>query len=158
MINIRRAKHADAQSIIDSHVRSIREVCSKDYTPEQIEALAGRNFKTEILCQTIDRDFVWVVEVNSQVRGFGQLAILDENEAEIMGLYLAPEAIGHGAGKKLITIMKEEARSKGMKKIQLYATITAKNFYKNLGFIVIKNDSIKMKGVQIPCFYMEFKI
>lgn len=45
MINIRRAQHKDALEIIDSHVRSIREICEKDYTPEQIEAWAGRNFK-----------------------------------------------------------------------------------------------------------------
>ena len=44
-ITIRRAKHEDSPQIIDSHSRSIREICSRDYTPKQIEAwVLVRNF------------------------------------------------------------------------------------------------------------------
>lgn len=156
MFNIRRAQHSDAQSIINSHVRSIREVCSKDYTPEQIEAWSGRKFKAELWCQTIDRDYVWVIEVNSEVRGFGQLAFLDDTTAEVMGLYFTPEARGLGAGKKLLSVIRDEAISKGIKKLQLYATLTAKTFYESHGFKQIDGScSIEMRGVQIPCYPME---
>lgn len=156
---IRRAEHADAQSIINSHIRSIREVCSKNYPPEQIEAWAGRNFRADLWCQTIDRDFVWVVEMNAEVVGFGHLAIMDDVTAELMGLYFVPEACGLGAGKRLFTLIKDEAVSKGAKKIQLHATLTAKSFYDSFGFKQVEGKcSVEMRGVDIPCFPMELEI
>jgi N-acetylglutamate synthase-like GNAT family acetyltransferase len=156
MITIRRAQHNDAPQIIDAHVRSIREVCSKDYTSEQIAAWSGRNFRAQVWCRTIDRDFVWVVEVNSTVRGFSHLAFMDEVTAEIMGFYFTPEARGSGTGKKLFQMMKEEAFAKGVKKLQLNATLTAKPFYESCGFQQSGSDtSIEMRGVPIPCIPME---
>lgn len=156
MINIRRAKHSDAHDIITAHVRSIREICAKDYTPEQIEAWAGRKFKPELWCQAMDRDYVWVVELNSQVKGFGHLAIMNENIGEVMGLYFTPELRGLKAGKKLFSEMVEEARKHGVKKLELHATLTAKTFYESLGFHQVEGRcSVEMQGVDIPCFPME---
>jgi putative acetyltransferase len=153
--NIRRAIHDDAQAIIDSHVRSIREICSKDYSPEQIEAWAGKNFKSNLWHQSIDRDLVWSVVVGSKVSGFGHLAVMSEGVGEVMGLYFAPEARGLGAGKKLFQIIKEEAKQNGVKELHLHATITAKSFYEQCGFIQIEESSIGMRGVQIQCTLMK---
>lgn len=157
-LNIRRAKHEDAEHIISAHVRSIREVCGKDYTPEQIEAWAGRNFKASMWWQAMDRDFVWVVENQKNIVGYGHLAIMSEAEGEVMGLYLAPEALGKGMGKKLFFTIKEEALKTGVKKLQLHSTKTAKTFYEAQGFRQIGEIcSVEMRGVAIPCFLMEYK-
>ncbi|WPU64544.1 GNAT family N-acetyltransferase [Peredibacter starrii] len=153
---VRRAQHSDAQPIIDSHDRSIREICSKDYTQEQIDAWSARKLKTEHWCQTIDRDFVWVVELDSEVRGFGHLAKMDDEVAEVMGLYFTPELLGLGAGKELFRVLITEAKSLKIKRLQLLATITAKSFYEKFGFKQIEGRcSIEMRGVDIPCFPME---
>lgn len=156
MILIRRAQHTDAHKIIDVHVRSIRDVCSADYTPEQIEAWAGRKFKPELWCQSIDRDYVWVVELNSEVVGFGHLAIMSETTAEVMGLYFLDVLRGKGAGKSLLKQMNEVAISQGAKKLELHATITAKTFYESQGFVQMPGKcSVEMQGVDIPCYPME---
>ncbi len=150
MLNIRRAQHSDAQSIIDSHIRSIREVCSQDYTPRQIEAWSGRNFRVDMWRETMDKDLVWVVEIDSHVRGFGHLSFQNENVGEVMGLYFTPECRGLGAGKKLFQIMNE---------LQLHATITAKTFYEMCGFKQVGDIcNLEMRGVLIPCFSMSCKI
>ncbi len=159
MVSIRRAIHEDAEAIIETHVRSIRETCFKDYTPEQIEAWAGRSFKKYLWCQTMDRDFVWSVEIEGKVQGFGHLALMDEISGEIMGLYFTPELQGRGAGKKLLQIIKDEARIRGIKELNLYATITARKFYETQGFMQIPGDfSIEMRGVQIPCHPMKCQL
>ncbi|MCM2278911.1 MAG: GNAT family N-acetyltransferase [Oligoflexia bacterium] len=153
---IRRATHQDAQAIIAAHVRSIREVCSKDYTLEQIEAWGGRNFRPERWCETIDKDFVWVIEVDDKVQGFGHLALQPGNYAEIMGLYFAPEARGLGAGKKLCRIMKGEAAKHGTERLRLHSTITGKSFYEGCGFHRVEGECfVEMRGIRIPCFPME---
>jgi len=153
---IRRAIHSDAEGIIDVHVRSIREICSKDYTDEQIEAWSGRKFKSELWIQAMDRDFVWIVEHDSKVTGFGHLAIMDQDSCEVMGLYFVPPAIGQGLAKKMFLEFFSVARENRLKLIRLHSTITARAFYESLGFMQSASDTtIEMRGVAIPCYPME---
>lgn len=157
--NIRRAIHADAPGIIHVHVNSIRHVCGKDYTAEQIEAWAGRNFKPSLWEQAIDRDFIWVIEENQQVLGFGHFAVMDNDNGEVLGLYFIPPAIGHGLGKRMFQEFLKVARSHHLKRITLHSTITAKTFYESLGFQQYESDTtVEMRGVAIPCHPMELKI
>lgn len=102
MFVIRRAKHEDAGQIISSHIRSIREVCSKDYTNTQIDAWSGLNFREDIWRNTIDRDFVWVIEQSQLVSGFGHIRLKRDRSATIEGLYFAPEAVGMGLGRETV--------------------------------------------------------
>jgi putative acetyltransferase len=156
---IRRATHADAADIIRAHVRSIREICASDYSPEQIEAWAGRDFKVERWHTTMDRDLVWVVEVDQAVRGFGHLAFGAEKVATIVGLYFAPEAKGLGAGRRLFELMLKECRDRQVERLTLQATITAKPFYEKMGFESVEGScSIKMQGVAVSCWPMERKL
>lgn len=154
---IRRARHQDAEGIIHAHVSSIREICAKDYTPEQIEAWAGRKFRAELWCQTIDRDHVWVVESADKILGYGHLAIMSEELGEVMGLYFIAPAIGKGLGKKMFQEILTVSREHNLKKLNLHATITAKSFYEGLGFYQSAgDDTVEMRGVAIPCFPMEY--
>lgn len=151
--------HSDAEGIINAHVQSIQEICSKDYTKAQIDAWAGRNFKPHLWHQIIDRDFVWVVEVDNEVKGFGHFAIMDKENGEVMGLYLAPECCGNGLAKKLVQEFIKTARAHNLKKISLHSTITAKSFYESSGFMQSGSDTtIEMRGVDIPCYPMELQI
>lgn len=156
-IHLRRAQHADSAGIIQAHIQSIRNVCSKDYNPEQIQAWAGRKFRVDLWNQTIDRDYVWVLVDDCEVLGFGHFAKMSEDAGEVLGLYFVPEVIGKGMGKKLFQFMLEVARENHLKKINLHATITAKSFYQSLGFQQSGSDeTVDMQGVAIPCFPMEF--
>ena len=40
-LRIRRARLTDSLGIHEAHMRSIRELCGADYTPEQINAWGG---------------------------------------------------------------------------------------------------------------------
>lgn len=156
---IRRALHGDADGIIQSHVQSIRELCSNDYTPAQIEAWAGRRFRAVLWQQVIDRDFVWVVEEDSEVMGFGHFAVMDEENGELMGLYLRPAACGKGLAKLLFNEILQVAKEHNLNKINLHATITARAFYEKLGFRQSGSDTtIEMQGVPIPCYPMQLSL
>lgn len=156
---IRRAIHADAEAIIHVHVDSIRHICAKDYTPEQIEAWSGRKFKAELWKQAMDRDFIWVVEHEKKIVGFGHFAVMDDDSGEVLGLYFIPPAIGHGLGKKMFAEFIKLANAYKLKRISLHSTITAKKFYEHLGFHQNGSDTtIEMRGVAIPCYPMEIDL
>lgn len=155
---IRRARHEDAEGIIDSHSRSIQEICKDDYTPEEIKAWSSRKQKPISWCQSIERDFIWVVEKNNKVEGFGHLALMSEVSSEVLGLYLSKEVIGLGAGRDLFHLMKTEAEFHSIIQIELLATLTAKAFYQRMGCKEVPGiKSILIGGVPIPCIPMMYK-
>lgn len=65
---VRKARYGHEQGIHNSHMTSIKEVCSKDYTPEQIATWGGRSFNLEQKRNLIDNHHVWVVEYEGILR------------------------------------------------------------------------------------------
>src|SRR5690606_1164888 len=119
----RRAKPGDGAGIIRAHVRSIREVCAKDYTPEQVEAWAGRDFSVEHREASTLRDQVWGVEgPGGEIFGFGHSGGDAEKGFYLYGLYFCPEVRGMGFGKQIVGEILDVVRAEGAKKISLHAT------------------------------------
>lgn len=156
---IRRARKLDATGIIQSHIKSIREICSKDYNEKQIAAWSGIDFKEGIWHKSIETDHIWVLDNGEEILGFGHLKFHDENKSEIHGLYFSPDAIGKGLGHKLVSIMKLFSSSKGRNHVVLSATITAKDFYEKEGFkSECEAKSISINGEQVNCYRMEMTL
>ncbi|TNF04278.1 MAG: GNAT family N-acetyltransferase [Deltaproteobacteria bacterium] len=142
---VRKARHGDEEGIHNSHMTSIQEVCSKDYTPEQIAAWGGRSFNLDQKRNLIDNHHVWVVESDGKVEGYG-LLFVSESQFEIGGLYFTPKVLGLGLGKKIIDEMKVVAKSLGAKEIFLSSTKTSKKFYEKQGFHQYDEDDVSMIG------------
>ena len=129
---IRTACHEDADGMIKAHRISIREVCAKDYTVEQIDAWSGRDFKAKIWHQYMDKDAVSVVADEAvNIFGFCHHGTADEiqNKYELKGLYLTPDALGMGFGSKMVSDAISLAKKQGHDELFLYSTKTAVEFY-----------------------------
>ena len=158
---IRRADHADAAGIIHAHRCSIREICSDDYTEEQIAIWSGRDFKEGIWHETIDKDTVEViVDASEAVFGFCHHGYTSKEKKinEIKGLYLRPQALGKGFGSKLVSNAVDHSTANGCTSIILYSTKTAQPFYEYQGFSLIAERSIEMQGVKLPCLEMSMAL
>ena len=151
---IRRATVADADAICALHVRSIRTLCADDYTPEQIEAWAGRK-RPELYSQAMTEGgetmFVAVEDAAGDDHLVGFVAF---REAEIYGLYVAPEATGRGAGGALLDVAESAMRSAGVTEVKFRSTLTAVTFYARHGYRRDADAVARMSGVEIPCVWM----
>jgi RimJ/RimL family protein N-acetyltransferase/ribosomal protein S18 acetylase RimI-like enzyme len=143
---LRRAELRDAEAIHRMHMRSIQEVCSKDHSPEEIAAWGGRPFSREIRERSITSDRVWVFEELGDVIGYAHLSFPKSNDelpasrsldrcAYVNALYLAPEALGRGLGRRLAEAMFREVRDEKISKVELHSTLTAQAFYRKMGFV-----------------------
>ena len=134
---IRRAKPEDAFGIHEAHMRSIREVCSKDHSLEEISGWGNRPYREDQRLNAIKNQFVWVVDNSGKIEGYGHLALNSENgrvRGHVMGLYLVPEAGGKGFGVAIAREMIAEAKRQNAYEINLESTLTAHSFYKKMGF------------------------
>lgn len=144
-ILVRRATPTDAFEIHRAHLRSIREVCVKDYTEAEITAWGNKTFSQEKRVQSILNDGIWVVENYGTILGFGHIILeLNINSAHICALFLVPESLRIGMGKRLLYLMEDYARKNGAKRITLSSSITALVFFKEHGFIE-KGEQLKEK-------------
>ena len=134
---IRRAKLGDEKGIHEAHMRSIREVCVKDHGEDEISCWGNRALGDR-WTKAIEEDFVWVVEFQNKIHGHAYIQIEQgkkEIKAFVYGLYLTPEVLGQGGGKKLLALMINEAKNAGVKTVRLDSTKTAHEFYLKQGFL-----------------------
>jgi GNAT superfamily N-acetyltransferase len=142
-----RGQAGDEQAIHDAHMRSIREVCVQDHGEEEVRGWGNRPLG-ERWKKAIAQGFVWVVEHEGAIHGHAYIRILDEGsetKGHIHGLYLTPEVLGKGLGRRLAELMLEKARRAGAGSVTLDSSLTAHGFYQHLGF----RDSGPMKRQDI---------
>jgi putative acetyltransferase len=146
---IRRATLEDAVAITPVHVASIRTLCAKDYTPQQIDAWAGWKSPDEY-CAAMDAGEVFfVAEVNGNIVGFSVLF-----GDEVKAVYVHPDHVGCGVGRRLLEAVEAEARSRGIRELKLTSTLTSLEFYESCGYT--KGDLHQHPvtgGVLLPCVH-----
>jgi N-acetylglutamate synthase-like GNAT family acetyltransferase len=157
-IQIRRAHLQDAQAIHTAHMKSIQEVCSKDHSPEEIQAWGHRPYREDQRHSAITDDLVWVVEDSGSIEGYGHFKIFEKDglkKGHILGLYLTQKVLGKKLGKSIVHLMLAEARSARVKEITLEATLTAHDFYQKVGFQDNGPQSfLEINGHNIRCHRM----
>ncbi len=161
---IRRAQCEDALGIHDAHMRSIQEVCAQHHSQQEIRGWGHRPFNSERWHSAILNDFVWVVDHNGTVEGYGHLRIhLPEKfhavGASLLGLYLVPEALGLGFGGRLAALMIQVARKQGASEISLSSTLTAHSFYQKIGFKDVgPQECVVIGESKVRCFPMKMSL
>ena len=146
---IRRATPADADGITPVHVASIRTLCATDYTPEQIDAWAGWKSPDKYRAAMEAGEVFFVAELNGRVVGFSVLF-----GEEVKALYLHPDYVGRGIGRRLLEAVEAEAQSKGIAELRLTSTLTSVRFYEACGYM--KGDLHQHPvtgGVTLPCVH-----
>ncbi|MAV90453.1 MAG: hypothetical protein CL676_03465 [Bdellovibrionaceae bacterium] len=153
---IRTSTLNDKLSVKDAHIRSIHQICSKDYTQKQIEAWAQPPYSDDVWERAVNRQLHQVVELDGKIEGFCHSTVHEDGTGEILGLYLTPEVAGLGVGKKMVQQALEYINTFKPRKIVVESTITAKGFYERMGFKLVHEIlDHKIRGEIIQCFRME---
>ena len=155
-VQIRPAKYEEMNAVNQMHVQSIRDLCSKDYRPEQIAAWSAVVYKEKNWHKSINEDFYRVLEIDGEIHGFCHATLHPDQSGEILGLYVSKNARGKGLGEKIFNKALEYLLSKNPSKLVISSTKTAKDFYQRMGFSVVgEMQTHDIRGVGIECFCME---
>lgn len=146
---IRRATPDDAEQITAVHVASIRTLCAKDYTQEQIDAWAGWKSADQYRAAMATGEVFFVAEVAAHIVGFSVLF-----RDEVKAVYVHPEHAGQRMGRQLLEAVEAEARRAGVTDLRLTSTLTSVGFYESCGYT--KGDLHQHPvagGVKLPCVH-----
>jgi ribosomal protein S18 acetylase RimI-like enzyme len=149
---IRRATPGDCAAICRMHVASIRGLCSRSYTPDQIESWTQTLSPGAYMEGMDGLEFYIACEAGDEVRG---LLIFDPEKGEICALYVAPEAVGSGIGGTLLRYGEDAILARGHATLFLKSTVNAVSFYEQMGFERGEDSLHPLPGgISLPCVEM----
>jgi tetratricopeptide (TPR) repeat protein len=158
-IIIRRAEVNDAEEVHSAHMLSINEICSKDHTPDEIQAWGGRTYNPANRLPGINEQFYLVAELSGRVEGFCQLKPVftqQKKTAHIFGFYITPKILNRNVGKTFLQLIEDYCRCNSIEEITLGSSLTAFEFYKKQGFIQNGElEGTKINGVLIRAYPMK---
>lgn len=74
---------------------------------------------------------------------------------EMRALYVHPDWIRHGIGKRMLRRLEAIVRRRGIGTLTLGATLTAVAFYQKQGYRIVRRRSCRMNGVPVPAIRMK---
>ncbi len=153
--HIRRAEPKDAEAL----ERLIQEVLvvsnSADYTEHVIDFMKAY-YCRENIRNKMKEKVTWVIEEEIGVAGEKvMLGTISLCGSEIQALFISADCQGRGYGKDLLETLEAEAQARGLEKLHMHASVTAKRFYEKMGYVVLHEIDDPDFG---PSYYMERSI
>ncbi len=129
---MRRATVFDVFQMSRALIRSITYLCAADHHKQPALLAAWTANKDP---QTIRRWIqsgaqLWLAEIDGQVAGVGGL----HNRSEVSLLYVDPAYVRRGVGLALLIRLESELVDQGCAVAHVYATATAREFYRRFGW------------------------
>lgn len=148
-MEIRLAGPEDAAAVCAVVRRSILECCEADHhgQPEMLEAWLRNKTPDQVANWfTVPSNHSLVAVRDGAIIGFALLT----QAGKLSLLYVAPEALGSGAGKALLAAAEAQARHWGIGTLRLHATHDARPFFTHHGYISAGRDN--------ACFGLECEL
>lgn len=150
-MEIRNYKEGDAYEIVRLFYETVRSVNRPDYSEEQVEAWAPEIPDSTGWHRRMAARKTLVAEEEGEVIGFAEL----EESGHLDMFYLRQDAVGRGIARLLYRAIEGEARAGGIRRIFTEASITARPFFGRQGFIVVREQTVRLRGVGLKNFVME---
>jgi len=99
--------------------------------------------------RTLDEHDVFVVERAGRIAGVGSLS-RDGDTAEIEGLWVAPDAMGHGVGRVLFDECVRRAKTAGATTLIIDSDPHAVGFYERMGAVRVGAVPTAIEGRALP--------
>ncbi len=153
---IREAVASDADAIQALHNHSFERLCPSHYSPAQMRA-AAETF-TPLDYHLLTSGGYYVTETAGRLIGSGGWG-RDERDAalaHVRAVYVHPEFLRKGVGRRLVAVAEARGKQAGCNAFAANSSLNAVAFYAALGYRVISERVLTLKGdVAFPIVRME---
>lgn len=144
---IREYQSADCKELTKLFYNTVHTVNAKDYTKEQLDVWATGQVNLKKWNQSLQEHFSIVVVDDDVIVGFGDI----DETGYLDRLFVHSDYQGKGIATAICNQL--EAAVQG--NIVTHASITARPFFENRGYIVIKEQQVVRQGISLTNFIME---
>ena len=132
-IRIRKFREGDEWKVSKLCRRCISEINSLDLTKKEVQVLLDE-FSPAGVLNYAKTSSMYVAIFEEEIAGTGNL-----KENQIRGVFINPDYLGFGIGRKMMNYIEGIAKRKGLKSVYLNSSDYAKKFYLKLGYKKNKN-------------------
>lgn len=147
IVLIRKYQSSDCKELANLFYNTVHSINAKDYTSEQLDVWATGNVDLEVWNSSFLQHYTLVAVEGNLLVGFGDI----DETGYLDRLYVHKDFQGKGIATSLCNNL--ERRVTG--KIVVHASITAKRFFENRGYIVKKEQQVERQGVLLTNYVME---
>lgn len=145
---IREYKTADCEQLAKLFYNTVHSINAKDYTEEQLNVWAtGRIDLHEWNCSFLKHKTIVAIK-NNEIVGFGDI----DNSGYLDRLYVHKDYQGMGIASAICNKLECSVNAKI---ITTHASITAKPFFQQRGYRVIKEQQVIRQGIALTNYVME---
>lgn len=148
---VRGYRLSDTKAIMKLFYDTIHEINICDYTQEQVNTWAPENMDYEVWHKRLQAKLPYIADNNGEIVGFAEL----EPDGHIDCFYCHSKYQRKGIGSKLLIHIEDTAKLEGIKRLYTEASITAKPFFENKGFSVVREQQVELRGVWFQNYVME---
>jgi putative acetyltransferase len=130
----------DAPSLADIFRAAIAELTADDYSEAQQEAWAAAADDEAAFAKKLGGQLTLIATLDGSPVGFASLAGKDKIDM----LYVHPAAAGQGVGAMLIDALEKLAGARGVPKLSVDASDTARGFFEKRGYVAQQRNSISV--------------
>jgi len=143
---IREATVDDTAAIMTLHERSVRGLCSADYTSEQIDGWLSRS-TLERYQQRLQFHRSFIAELDGEMVGYVRW---NPGTNELCSIFVHPDYVRRGIATLLMKKAYQDVKTHGVQDLWLDASLTAVPFYEVEGWEVVESG---MHGI-LECVRM----
>ncbi|MEZ8578430.1 GNAT family N-acetyltransferase [Vibrio splendidus] len=151
MVRIRNYQASDAKALWEIYFHTVRNINVRDYSQEQVKAWAPSDFDSELWQKCLHRIQPFVAELDGCVVGYTDL----QPNGLIDHFFCHHEYQGKGVGRALMEHVFQIGSVRGVSRYFSEVSITARPFYDHLGFTVVNEQEVEMRGVKLTNYVME---
>jgi putative acetyltransferase len=153
-MKIRPYQPQDAAQIAQLFHDTVHHINIRDYSSSQVQAWAPDNLDFRNWVEVCLSRYVYVADDDGLIIGFGEL----ELDGHIDCFYCHKDYQRRGVGRKIYQAIEEKALSLGLIRLFTEASITARPFFQNMGFVVVTEQQVSRRGETFINYAMEKKL
>ncbi|WP_288947203.1 GNAT family N-acetyltransferase [uncultured Megasphaera sp.] len=150
---LRPYEEGDLQAVVSLFYDTIHSVNLKDYSPEQSDAWAPKEPDLSRWRSLLTGEDTWVAVQDGRIVGFAN------RDGEYFDcLYVHKDYQRRGVAKALAERIEGRAAAEGHAKIRTDASLTARPFFEQRGYAVVRRQCVHRAGQVLVNFAMERSI
>lgn len=143
---IREYISSDCEQLAELFFQTVHTVNAKDYIKEQLNVWATGNVDLSVWNNSFLEHYTLVALENNVIVGFGDI----DNTGYLDRLFVHKDYQSQGIATALCDRLEA-----GFDRVTTHASITAKQFFMNRGYRLIKEQQVVRKGISLANYVME---